>query len=474
MPDIQARRWLVPLVLLAVAGCGDDDSAGDADAADAADVPDVAEEGGGPDADADGDADADSSAEADADAAAGSRCGPLPGPTGRVIAVGPSGAHDLTGIVAALEPGDTLSFADGTYALGGTYLWVDTPNVTLRSAAGRRDAVVLDGEYETTEVITIAASDVTVADLTIRRPGTHGIHVVTAGGADTLRTRIYDVAVIDPGEQAIKINPGTEGGWIDRGEIACSRLELTDAGRPHVNPTSGGCYTGGIDAHQVRDWVIRDNHVEGFWCPSGLAEHGIHFWRGCRDPIVERNVLRDNARGIGFGLVTDGTARSYPDDPCPAAGGAYVDHYGGIARNNFVFASRAELFASEAGFDCGICFWAACNSRAVHNTIVSTGDNFSSIEWRFAVTTGTVVANNIATHPLRERDGATATRTTNLESAPLDLFVDGAGGDLHLAPAAAAAIDRGTVLGAGVCDDDIDGEPREGAPDLGADERPRG
>jgi hypothetical protein len=108
----------------------------------------------------------------------------------------------------------------------------------------------------------------------------------------------------------------------------------------------------------------------------------------------------------------------------------------------------------------------------LHNSIVSTGDNFSSIEWRFAASIDVVVTNNIATHALRERDGASATRAGNLEGAPLALFVAGTAGDLHLAPDAAAAIDQGLALEAGLCDDDIDRDPRDdGSPDIGADER---
>jgi uncharacterized repeat protein (TIGR01451 family) len=52
------------------------------------------------------------------------------------------------------------------------------------------------------------------------------------------------------------------------------------------------------------------------------------------------------------------------------------------------------------------------------------------------------------------------------------LFVDGAGGDLHLTQSASSAIDRGVPVAAGLCDDDIDGHPRPsgGGRDIGADE----
>jgi len=396
-------------------------------------------------------------------------CPPLPASASNVVDVTPNDLGNLTSIVSNAAPGDTIRFASGTYDLGGEYLWVSKPGVTLRSATGNRNDVVLDGNYQTTEIITIAASNVTVADLTLRRAYTHPIHVVTAG-SDTVGTRIYNVHVVDPREQAIKVNPSSEGVYVDDGEVACSHIELTDAGRPHVQPDPGGCYTGGFDGHQARGWVLRDNTIQGFWCDNGLSEHAVHCWRGCRDTVVERNRLIDNARGVGFGLATSGNARTYDDNPCPEAAGAYVGHYDGIVRNNFIFASDPGLLASSSGFDCGICFWSACGARAVHNTIVSTGSNFSSIEWRFSTSVGVEVRNNIATHALRERDGASGLLEGNLESAPLSLFLDGPGGELHLAPGASAAIDQGVSLPAGQCDHDIDGETRDDSPDIGADE----
>jgi hypothetical protein len=147
-----------------------------------------------------------------------------------------------------------------------------------------------------------------------------------------------------------------------------------------------------------------------------------------------------------------------------------VGHYDGVIRNNFVFASRSELFASEYGFDCGVCLAQACGTLVLHNTVASTAAPFSSIEWRFD-DTDVAISNNLVSHNLNDR-GGTATLQGNLQNAPLSLFVDGTGGDLHLASDASSAIDQGASLSAGLCDDDIDGDARPSgpAPDIGADE----
>jgi uncharacterized repeat protein (TIGR01451 family) len=397
-------------------------------------------------------------------------CGPLPPPTGNVVHVYPSQASQLDGVVAAATTGDTILLHDGIYDLHGEYLWFGTPGVTMRSASGDREAVVIDGHYETSEIVNVHASDVTIADLTLKRAQDHPIHVVPPDDADIANTLIYNVHIVDPGQQAIKINQnGAMTHFPDDGQVACSHIELTDAGRQFVWQHNGSCYTGGVDGHQAWGWVIRDNLIEGFWCEEDLAEHAIHFWTGSRDTLVERNVLRDNARGVGFGLMSSGDGRVYDDDPCPGA--SYVGHYDGIVRNNFVFAGRDGLFSSEYGFDCGVCLAQACGAQVVHNTVASTQPPFSSIEWRFAATDARIT-NNLVTHNLRQREGASATLEGNLADAPLSLFVDGAGGDLHLAPSASSAIDQGVPVDAGLCDDDIDSDPRPagGGRDIGADE----
>lgn len=400
-------------------------------------------------------------------AAASSLCGPLPPPGGDVVTV--STVTQLVNAVNAAVPGRTILVADGTYSLNGQYLRIDDPNVTVRGQSGNRDAVILDGNYLTTEIFQIVASNVTIADLTLREAYDHPIHVM-ASGSHVLDTLIYDVHVIDPGQQAIKVNPTAgEAYYVDHGTVACSRIELTDAGRSLIRDN---CYTGGIDVHAGVGWTVRDNEIDGFWCPVGLSEHAVHFWNNARDTRVERNSLRNNARGVGFGMKVSepSPSRTYSDDPCPAAGGGYVDHYGGSVRNNMVAADDAGLFASEYGFDCGICFWQACGAEALHNTVYSAnpGQSFSSIEWRFAHTQVDLV-DNLVNLTMRARDGAAAISSGNLTTAQASWFAAPLAGDLHLTTAASAAIDQGV---SSALSDDFDGEarPRGVAPDVGADE----
>lgn len=72
-------------------------------------------------------------------------CAPRPAATGTVISITPASAGSLADLVAALQEGDTLELAAGTYPTAGD-VWITTPGVTLRGATGDPADVVLDDE----------------------------------------------------------------------------------------------------------------------------------------------------------------------------------------------------------------------------------------------------------------------------------------------------------------------------------------
>ncbi|RMG99347.1 MAG: hypothetical protein D6705_03490 [Deltaproteobacteria bacterium] len=393
-------------------------------------------------------------------------CPPFEPPAGPVVDVSPEMADELPGLVASAAPGTVFAFAPGTYDLSGAnLLHVTTPGLVFYGTGDDPEAVVLDAGYGIGEIFLVEAPNTTIANLTAQRAFYHPIHVTGGTDGNTTGTRIYRVRVVDPGQQGIKINASSAGYFSDEGEIACSEIRMTDAGRGFVTD----CYTGGIDAHSAWGWTVRDNYIEGFWCDQGLSEHGVHFWVTSRDTVVERNVIVDCARGIGFGLgaMGNGKTRVYPDDPCPGAG--YLGHIDGIVRNNVIVGKRPELFASASGMDSGVALEQACGPIVVHNTVVALEPPFVSMEYRFE-NTSAVIRNNLVTHDIVARDGGQATLSGNVEQAPLSEFVDPASGDVHLV-AGAAAVDAGDVLaGEEAVERDIDGDPRDALPDPGADE----
>jgi hypothetical protein len=377
-------------------------------------------------------------------------CSPLAQPAGRVVRVG--NVSQLQQALLAARPDTTIALLDGTYLMDGLCLVINVAHLSIRSDSGNKDAVILDGEYKSSEIIQINASNVTIANLTLRRATDHLIHVMPSMASDTSHVLIYNVHGADSGEQAVKINPTNDRFRTDDGEIACSHLELTDAGRSQVRDN---CYTGGIDAHRSSGWVVRDNLIEGFWCRSGISEHAVHFWGNSGGTVVERNVLANNARGVGFGM-TDGGNADPVQKRCPDAPG-YVDHFGGIIRNNFIFANSKEMFDSESGFDNGISLWQACRPKVMHNTVYSANPSrtYSSIEWRFPLTHAEIV-NNLVNVKMLEREGARALKSGNTDNADATWFLDAGKGDLHLSPAGRRQMKR--VQATADVPGDIDGD----------------
>jgi hypothetical protein len=397
-------------------------------------------------------------------------CAPLPASAGTELRVTPAMADELPSIVRDAAPGTVILLEDGTYTMsagdeGNRRLQFLNDDVTMRSASDDATMVTIDGEYLTNEMIFISGSNVTIAHITITRAIDHPIHVTPPdGGPNVSGTHLYGLRIIDGGEQFIKANQnGARDAFIDDGIVECSYFELTDAGRPNVERSPGGCYTGGIDGHSVYGWTVRNNTFRDIYCAGeGLAEHAVHFWSNSRGNVVENNTIINCARGIGFGLGESGNTRPYADDPYPGAG--YLGHVDGIIRNNVVFADIPY-------YDTGVELQQARGTLVYHNTLYSTdaaSGFFSSIDYRFS-NTDVDIQNNLVRR-ITNRDGANGTVMNNVEGSSVSHFEDASMRDFHLSADATDCIDQGAVLAeAGV---DIDGETHDdGAPDIGADER---
>lgn len=314
------------------------------------------------------------------------------------------------------------------------FVHIVNAGVSLRGATGDRDDVVLDfggmtGGYFG---ILVEADDVTIADLTIRQAKDHA---VSLQGVD--RPVLYNLHILDIGDQLVKVNPaGSEDGLL-----ACSRLEYTT--------TAPDEYTNGISAHDAHRWVVRDNEWVRIRTPGNSPVPAILFWSGSSDTIIERNLLVDCYQGIAFGNASHGEG----------------DHFGGVVRNNMIFASQQHDTVIEMVHASG---W-----LVAHNTAFLL-DPAPGLTWgmeaRFPDSQGTFAYNLTNMAIWDDRDGALGTLTGNLSTANASWFVDSPSGDLHLSPGVSIAIDQAVALGE--VPDDFDGQlrPFGAAPDIGADE----
>ncbi|HEY7564393.1 MAG TPA: S-layer homology domain-containing protein [Acidimicrobiia bacterium] len=378
-------------------------------------------------------------------------CGPLPAPTGAVVAVDTVG--ELQAAVANLTSGTTVSIADGVYDLTNTLNIRNVNDVTLRSASGRREGVVLRGRGMSNlnfgnvpHVIAIYDADnVTIADLTITDAYYHDIQVHGEDDPDGLL--LHNLWAKDAGEQIIKgSTAGPPGPYADNGTVECSLIEYTDRARSY--------YTNGVDVLGGSGWIIRDNTFRNIRAPAGqLAGPAILMWRNSIDTVVERNLFIECDRAIALGLsAPDGNSRD---------GETVYDHQGGLIRNNMIYRAGDG--------DVGITVNYARSVVIEHNTVVQNGTfPQGTIEYRFG-STSAVIRYNLTDGPIWQRDGANGTLASNLTTAAPTWFQAPAAGDLHLTAAAGGAIDQaaGSALGN---DYDLQPRPSGAAADLGADE----
>ena len=350
-----------------------------------------------------------------------------------------STSEQLQKAITGLRAGGAkhLVLSPGEYrVLKHTYV-IETPGVTIRGASGNRDDVIVRGSGmtgTTAHVFLVRAPDFTLRDLTLGWVSRHAVQL--QGEHDPDRPKFYNLRFVDTGEQMLKVSSDEKHG-ADYGVVRDSLFEFR-AG------VASQYYTGGIDAHFAIGWRITGNTFRHIRSPSSsLAEHAIHFWRGSGHTLVERNVIYNSDRGIGFGL-----------------GKTDKGHTGGVIRNNFVHVSR----------DVGIGIESSAGANVSHNTVFVQGDYPNAIEYRYERTQEVIISHNLTNAEIRSRDGGGAELVSNVEFAQADWFANAAAGDLHLVKGtpnvrAAARVTLDTPT-------DIDCEPRDESTgvDIGADQ----
>jgi hypothetical protein len=363
----------------------------------------------------------------------GDFCAPLAPPEGPTVTV--STESDLREQAHTAAAGTTILIEPGTYDLEDV-IHIINPGITLRSSTGDRDDVVLDGGgmlTGLTQVILVETDDVTIADLTIRNGGEHGVAI---NGSD--RPLLYNLHIYNTGYQLVKVNPVGDGS--EDGILACSRLEYTTA-----SPEE---YTNGISAHDAHRWTVRDNQWYRIRTPGNTPVPTILFWSGSSDTIVERNLLVDCYQGIAFGNASHGAG----------------DHTGGIVRNNFIYASLLHDSVIEMVHATG---W-----LVAHNTVLLLNPNGVTwgIEARFEDTSGSFAYNLTNMNIWTDRDGAVTTSTGDRMDLQSEWLRDPTNGDLHLVSGEVPPVDAAAVLLEVPADIDGDPRPQGEAPDIGADE----
>lgn len=323
----------------------------------------------------------------------------------------------------------------GRYRVPNRGLLLAGDGLTIRGATGRRDDVVIEGggpSGSATHVFLVRGSDTVLRDMSLGRVKHHVVQI--QGERDADRPVLHNLRIYDAGQQLVKVSGGKSDVRSDAGRVSNSLFEYT-AGQAFQ------AYAGGIDAHKVAGWIIHDNVFMHIRSPDdGLAEHAIHLWSGSEDNRVERNLIVNADRGIGFGLGERGNR-------------------GGVIINNFVHTTR----------DVGIGLESSPGTVVLHNTVFT--ENYpNSVEYRFESTRDVFLGSNLTNARLHARNGGSAELVANVDYAKANWFKNPKAGDLHVV----TGIDgvRGAAPADSRVSNDFDCERRDagGGFDVGADQ----
>ena len=362
-----------------------------------------------------------------------------------------STVEELVRAIEQAEPGQTILVADGHYLMP-RYVEIRADEVTLRGASGHRERVIIDGSRSRhRELIGVrGCSGATIADLTIQNIQCNGFKINSETNVQKLT--IYNCIlhnIWQRGVKGVKVPP--ENREAIRPKQCRVQYCLFYNDRPKQlsdDPAdiANGNYVAGIDVMYAGDWVISDNVFVGIQGRTYEGRGAIFLWFDSQDCVIERNIIIDCDVGLQLG------------NPHRADG--VQDHcVGCVARNNFITRAPEAGIVTVYTRECAV----------LHNTIHDPQSRMSRLVRTVFTNEGLVVANNLISGPgMRNESDSRIELAGNLVKDMTDAFADPAHGNLHLTRPAAEAIGKAAIL-PGVTSD-IDGQPRDENPDIGADE----
>lgn len=374
----------------------------------------------------------------------------LPSPEGNVVEV-----STVEGLIRAVEqavPGQTILVAEGHYLMP-RYTEIRADRVTLRGASGRRERVILDGARSMHgELLGIRnCSDVTIADLSIQNIRFNGFKINSDDNVQ--RLTIYNCVVHNiwqRGVKSVKVPEANREATRPQGCRIQYCLFYNDRPKQLSDDPADiaqGNYVGGIDAMYAKDWVISDNVFVGIQGRTFEGRGAIFLWFDSQDCVVERNIIIDCDVGLHLGNPhrADNVQRH-----CVRC----------VARNNFITRAPEAGIVTVYTKDC----------QVLHNTIHDPNSRASRLIRTVFDNDGLIVANNLLSGPgMRNESDSEIRFAGNVIQDMAGVFVDASHGNLHLARASEEVVDAGGPL-AEDSSRDIDGQPRGGKPDVGADE----
>jgi len=295
-----------------------------------------------------------------------------------------------------------IIFDDGTYHFTKT-IRIKKPNVMLLSKSKNPKGVILKGNgmkatRRAESLIEVHSSGFVLDGITLQETPNHLIQIKAEKGASF--PIIRNCIIQDAYEQLIKVSYDKNShpdNYSDSGLIEQCLFQYTKSIGPHY-------YIGGIDAHGIRNWIIRHNIFKNIASPSKhIAEHAIHLWNNTENNTVESNVIIDSDRGIGFGMWQKSQRNNNAN--------IKFSNYGGLIKNNIIYHSdNNHPFA-----DTGIVIENSPKTAIEGNYIYLEHKYSRALEYRFSQTREVSILNNHTNKSISSRNGGNATLTDNNE-----------------------------------------------------------
>jgi hypothetical protein len=297
----------------------------------------------------------------------------------------------------------TLILEDGTYQVDNT-IAIRADHISLISRSQDPTKVIIQGGTDlhsarAGSLIKVSADHFLLSGITLQYARFHLIQIAGEHNAD--HPVIKNCILQDSYQQLLKVSVGKKdyAAASDSGLIENCLFRYTAGIGPDF-------YIGGIDAHRISGWKIRNNTFTDIASPrEKAAEHAIHIWRNSGHNIVEGNTIIDCDRGIGFGM---GPSDNNPDNP--------TTYNSGVIRNNTIIHTALDDPYSDAG----ITLEGSANTLVRNNRIWLGHTYPNAIEYRFPSSFNIEISNNVTNRKITGRNDAHAILRSNKHSSSLD------------------------------------------------------
>lgn len=281
-----------------------------------------------------------------------------------------------------------ISIQPGTYRLPNTLVISGSRIAIIGLGNSPLDVEISGNGMKATKgvdnLIYMTGNNILLENFLMQQAGNHLVQIASEFGGDNASFR--NLVFQDAYEQLLKVsfNKTKRNNDAKYGLVESCLFRYTAGVGPNW-------YIGGIDAHGIKYWQIKNNVFDSIASPSKhIAEHAIHLWNYTENNLVSNNVIFNSDRGIGFGMRNG--------KPLPIG---YSNLAGKIENNIILHTATEHKFA-----DTGIIIEDSPETIVKGNLVYIATSYPNAIESRFEASSDSIILGNVSNKAVVNRDGA--------------------------------------------------------------------